>query len=356
MENHTSKIRIGFVGVGAMGQCAHLRNYVLMPDCQVVAIAEVKPRLRELVQARYGIPRSYASHEEMLANEALDGIVAAQPFTRHGTLIPQLLAAGKPVFIEKPLAASIPMGRRIVEAARANGTWVMVGYHKRSDPATMEARSRILALKESGAAGKLTYVRITMPAGDWIASGFDGLITTDEPAPPLDWDAPPADMDPKTYEAYVSFVNYYIHQVNLLRYLLNEPYRVTYADRSGVLLVGEAQSGIPCIIEMSPYTTTIDWQERAFVAFEHATLTLDLPAPLAQNRPGRLELFEDVPGSKPVRTCPQLPWVHAMKQQAANFIAAIRGLRPAPCLAEEALLDLEVARDAVQMRTSQAQA
>lgn len=352
MEQQAQRVRVGFVGVGAMGQCAHLRNYVLIPDCEVVAIAEIRPKLRELVRTRYGIPRAYASHEEMLAHEDLDAIVAAQPFTRHGALIPQLLAAGKPVFIEKPLAASIAMGRRIVEAARAHGTWVMVGYHKRSDPAAMDARSRILALKQTNELGRLTYIRITMPAGDWVASGFDGLITTDEPVPPLEQDAPPEDMDAHTYEAYVSFVNYYIHQVNLLRYLLNEPYRATYVDRTGTLLVGEAQSGIPCVIEMSPYTTTIDWQERALVAFEHGTITLELPAPLAQNRPGRLEIFTDIPGSVPARTCPQMPWIHAMKQQAANFIAAVRGIRPAPCLAEEALLDLEVARDAIRLRSS----
>ncbi len=353
MEHQPSKTRVGFVGVGAMGQCAHLRNYVLLPECEVVAIAEIRPRLRERVQARYGIPKAYASHEEMLANEVLDAIVAPQPFTRHGTLIPQILEAGKPVFIEKPLAASVVMGQRIVEAARKHNTWVMVGYHKRSDPATMEARARILALKESNELGKLRYVRITMPAGDWIASGFDGLITTDEPMPPLEWDAPPSDMDAPTYDAYVSFVNYYIHQVNLMRYLLGEPYRVTYADKSGVLLVGESQSGIPCTIEMSPYTTTIDWQERALIAFEHGTITLELPAPLAQNRPGRIEVFHDVPGSVPVRTCPTLPWVHAMKQQAANFIAAVRGTQPPPCRAEEALLDLEVARDAIRLRALQ---
>ena len=43
-------------------------------------------------------------------------------------------------------------------------------------------------------------------------------------------------MDEATCDQYVTFVNYYIHQVNLLRYLLGEPYQVTYADPAGVLL------------------------------------------------------------------------------------------------------------------------
>jgi len=33
------KVRIGFVGVGTMGQCAHLKNYAVLPDCEVIGFA-----------------------------------------------------------------------------------------------------------------------------------------------------------------------------------------------------------------------------------------------------------------------------------------------------------------------------
>ena len=132
-----SKVRIGFVGVGSMGQCAHLRNYASLSECEVVAIAELREKLGKQVAARYGVPKVYRSHEEMLAAEKLDGIVASQPFTRHGVLVPQLLKARLPVFTEKPLAACIEVGEKILRALKESGTWHMVGYHKRSDPATM---------------------------------------------------------------------------------------------------------------------------------------------------------------------------------------------------------------------------
>lgn len=338
------KVRIGFVGVGGMGQCAHLRNYVTVPDCEVVAIAEVREGLGQRVAARYGVPRVYRDHEALLANEELDGIVASQPFTRHGTLVPELLKAGVPVFTEKPLAGAPEQGEKIVRAVEASGTWHMVGYHKRSDPATMYAKAEIDRLKATGELGALKYVRILMPAGDWVASGFTDLIGTDEPLPPLEWDPPASDMDEQTYADYTAFVNYYIHQVNLLRHLLGEPYNVTYADPGGVLLVAVSDSGITGTIEMTPYQTTVDWQESALVAFERGYVKLELPAPLASNRPGRVEILRDPGNGVTPQTCsPTLPWVHAMRQQAMNFVAAIRGERPPMCEAAEAMEDLRMA-------------
>lgn len=345
------KPRIGFVGVGGMGQMAHLRNYAYEGSCEVVAIAELKEKQGKMVAEHYRIPKVYKSAEEMLAAEKLDGIVASQPFTRHGQILPELYKAGIPVFTEKPLAGSIEVGESILKALKGNGTWHMVGYHKRSDPATMYAKAQIDELKESGELGKLRYVRIIMPAGDWVAQGFVGMIGSDDPAPALTWDPPATDMDEETYKAYVGFVNYYIHQVNLMRHLLGEPYHATYAEKSGVLFAGESDSGVACVIEMSPYHTSIDWQEGALVAFEKGYVKLDLPAPVALNRPGKVEVYKDPGGGvTPMLTSPTLPWIHAMRQQAINFIRAIKGEIKPLCDAPEALEDLKVARQYIKLQ------
>jgi predicted dehydrogenase len=346
-----TKVRIGFVGVGGMGQCAHLKNYAVLPDCEIVALAEIRENTGRAVAQRYNIPKVYKNHEDLLAKEKLDGIVASQPFTRHGVLVPELLRAGVPVFTEKPLAGCIQAGEKILAALAKGKAWVMVGYHKRSDPATACAKAEIDRLKATGELGKLKYVRILMPAGDWIAGGFSELINIKEDVKPeLNWDAPASDMSPELFKQYTAFVNYYIHQVNLMRFLLGESYQVTYADPSGVVFAGRSASGAACVIEMSPYCTTIDWQESALVAFEKGYVKLELPAPLAHNRAGRVEIFKD-PGKDvaPQTVVPQLPWVHAMKQQAANFVAAVRGERKPPCEAAEALEDLRVAREYIRL-------
>ena len=343
-------VRIGFCGVGLMGQCAHLKQYAILKDCRVVAIAEPRQKTAELVARRHNVPNVYDDFREMLAAETLDAIVASQPFERHGVLVPALLEANLPVFIEKPLAGTVAAGERIAEACRRSQGWLMVGYNKRSDPATMWAVDRIAELKSSGKLGRLAYVRVLMPAGEWVVGGFDDLIDGGDPRGELEVDPPAEDMDAETFAAYTGFVNYYIHQVNLVRHLLGESWRATYADPSGVLLVGVSESGAACTIEMTPYATTRGWEESALVAFEHGYLKLDIAPPMAANRAGRVELYEDPEsGQTPQRIIPRMPAVSSMQQQAINFLAAVRGERPPTCTAEEALADIRLAREYLRL-------
>jgi predicted dehydrogenase len=353
------RVKVGFVRAGRMGQMAHLRNYV--------ALAELVEETRLEVARRYAVPRSYRSATEMLAHEELDCIVASQPFTRHGILLRELVAAGVPVFTEKPLASSVRTGERIVDLFSKSEAFLMLGYHKRSDPAVMRAKEEIDALLADGSLGGMRYVRIVMPGGDWIAGGFDGLVTS-QAKPTLDFDEPDPEMSEDELLRYTKFVNFYIHQVNMMRHLIGAPYRPVFADQAGVLLVMEAQNGVTGTLEMSPYRTTIDWQEEILVCFEHGWLKIELPAPLALNQAGTLSIYRD-PGASAVRAGsgagdaestgdrfrgprfeqPTLPKVHAMKQQAKNFLAAVRGERPAMTDAAEALDDLEVARECLRL-------
>ncbi len=85
-------------------------------------------------------------------------------------------------------------------------------------------------------------------------------------------------------------------------------------------------------------------------AFERGYVKLNLPAPLALNRAGTVEVFLDPgQGEAPRTVVPQLPWVHAMRQQAENFVKAIRGEIEPPCESVEALEDLKIAREYVRL-------
>lgn len=346
------KIKIGFVGVGFMGQLAHLSNYVVLDDCEVVAIAEPRQKLAEKVAQRYGINKIYRDHRELLEECYVDAIVAPQPYRRHFTIVPDILEAGKPVLTEKPLALTVETGERLVKLAEDKGVLHMVGYHKRSDPAVEYAKKLVDEWKTSEELGKMRFVRITMPPGDWIGGGDSGLIRTDEPQPTGELEPIPEYFSKETAEAYDAFVNYYIHQVNMMRFMLGEPYDVSFADRSGVLLVAESETGVSGTIEMAPYSTSIDWQEEIFVGFEKGYIRVELPAPLASQQAGKVTVMCD-PGSEiPVTIQPTLPKISAMRQQAKNFLAAVRRERPAPCNSKEALEDLKIARRYIELYTN----
>ncbi len=134
-----------------------------------------------------------------------------------------------------------------------------------------------------------------------------------------------------------------------MRFLLGEDYKITFADKSGVLLVIESDSGVTGTIEMETYATTDDWQEKAMVCFDRAYVEVSLPAPLASQQAGKVTVFTDINGESGKTPEYRLPNVHAMKNQAMNFIKAIKGEIEPPCRSSEAIKDLDIAMDYIKL-------
>src|ERR687888_347819 len=187
-----AKVRIGFVGAGFMGQLAHIRSYALLHEqCELVALAEPRQRTAERVAARYGIGRVYRDHRELLESEQLDGIVAPQRYTHHAALLPELYPHIPHLFTEKPLALGAAEGDRLANLASEAGCVHMLGYQRRSDPATREAKRIIDEWKASGEMGALRYLRICYTDGDWTANATGAFIDSGEQPPEVVGEEPP---------------------------------------------------------------------------------------------------------------------------------------------------------------------
>jgi predicted dehydrogenase len=346
------KLRIGFVGAGFMGQLAHIRSYALLrDDCELVALAEPRRRTAELVAARYGIGRIFRDHHELLASEKLDGIVAPQRYSQHPLLLPELYAGVPHLFTEKPLAGTSDEGDRLAALARESGCIHMLGYHRRSDPATREAKRTVDAWKASGELGPFRFVRICYAAGDWIANAHRALIDVGEEPPPAPAQDSGVEPDDETRWALANGADKLVHPLNLLRHLLGERYRLSFAHVTGRLLAFESESGIPASVEVSPYRVTVGLEEEILVAFERGYVRL-WPAPsLAVNRAGKLEVYRD-PGDRvlPERVRPQLPWIDPMRAQAEDFLRVCRGDAEPPTDVAEAAEDLHLVADIVRTR------
>ena len=345
-----AKLRLGFVGGGFMGQLAHLANYALLPEVELVGLAEGRTKLAERVAARYGVAQVYPDHRALLADAQVEAVVAILPFALHQAVVPELLAAGKHVLTEKPICIQPAHGRELADLAAQGGLVYYVGYQKRSDPGTQYVKALAHQWRQSGELGKLRYLRVCMPPGPW-ALAIESPLGTDEPAPNYGGqraEGPPPGMDEAAGRLYISFVNYYIHQVNLMRHLLGEDYQVRYADPAGLTFTAESASGITCLLEMAPYHTRDHWTETYTLCFDQGFIELDLPAPLARQQAGRVRIFrgKDRPTSFEQ---PLMPPQWAFGEQAKRFVAAVRGDEPTLSPAAEAVKDLETAEQYLRL-------
>jgi predicted dehydrogenase len=68
MGGDEGKVKLSLAGAGFIAQMAHLVNHTENPNAEIVALAELRSRLREKVCRRYDIPRDYPDHKAMLAD------------------------------------------------------------------------------------------------------------------------------------------------------------------------------------------------------------------------------------------------------------------------------------------------
>ena len=128
-------------------------NTGLRPICEVLCTTnaiEATEKARE-----FGFSRSTDKWRDLIDDPSVDAIVIASPQQTHRDIALAAIEAGKPVFCEKPLGASLEDARVMTEAAEQSGVPNMVGFNYIRTPATQLARTIILA----GEIGMIVHVR-----------------------------------------------------------------------------------------------------------------------------------------------------------------------------------------------------
>ena len=345
-----TRLRIGFVGCGYMGQLAHLENYMHLDNVELVALAEGRPKLAQLVAQRAGIPKVYAHHRELCDDPDVDAVVAIMGFRLHAGVVPDLLEAGKHVAIEKPICMTVDAANRFVELAAAKGRVLQVSYMKRFDPGVRIALERVRQMQASKEFGELLHARIWCCHGDWQWHS-PGPIRTDEPVPSY---GPPGETKPDWMSdddyAWLNFwLNYYSHQTNLLRHFLGEDYELQHIDVSdrGVQGLVKTPSGATGALEFPMYRVA-GWDEGIQIFLNNAVVNVSIPSPLARQRAAQVSIYEN--GETPRTVVPDVPPVWSMWEQAKGFVAAALGSAPPLSPASEAAKEVEFAHSIVRWR------
>jgi len=125
-----TQIRTAVVGAGKMGGI-HAKTYNQMEDCELVAIVDVDENRAGKLGEKYGCP-VYSECEQII--DKVDAVTIATPTVHHLNCAKPFLKRRIPVLIEKPLAASVREGRKIVSMAKRYDTVVAVGHSERCNP------------------------------------------------------------------------------------------------------------------------------------------------------------------------------------------------------------------------------
>lgn len=132
-------MRIGLIGCGGIARRVHLPN-LLRLGVEVAALADLDPAAREQAARQVPAATLHDDWRALLETQQLDGVLICSPPACHTEQTLAFLEAGKPVYLEKPLADTLAGARRIVEAARTSRAPLMVGFNLRFHPLTEQLR------------------------------------------------------------------------------------------------------------------------------------------------------------------------------------------------------------------------
>ena len=123
---------IGIIGCGKIAQVRHIPEYAAHPEAKLVGFYDINQQRAAELAAKYG-GRAYATVEELLAEPEIQAVSICAANFAHAELTIAALNAGKHVLCEKPMATNLADCEAMVQAADANGKFLMIGHNQRKN-------------------------------------------------------------------------------------------------------------------------------------------------------------------------------------------------------------------------------
>ena len=146
-------LRVAVIGAGYWGPNL-VRNLNEAPGADPVAVADLSDERLETIHKRFPAVRTTKDHRELFADPSIDAVCIATPVGTHRGLAEEAFAAGKHVFVEKPIAGTIEDAEAVIRAGKRANKTLMVGHTFVYNPAVVNVRERIVR----GDLGRIYYV------------------------------------------------------------------------------------------------------------------------------------------------------------------------------------------------------
>ncbi len=196
----SDQLQVGIIGPGGRGRFL-MERFARNAAVQLTAVCDVyEPNLEAGLSVAKGKAKAYRRYHELLNSKDINIVIIATPEHWHAQMVLDALAAGKDVYVEKPLCHTPEQGVALMKAARDSKQIVQVGMQRRSYPLYLKARDICAA----GTLGNVRLVR-TWWVNNSLKRGPDEKLSG-----PLDWEQwqGPAPHRPMELDRFRNWRNY----------------------------------------------------------------------------------------------------------------------------------------------------
>ncbi len=163
------RIQMGIIGVGARVQSGVLQAAMGVPGVEVIGVCDAyKGRVSRALERLGGKAKDYGDYRALLADKSIDAVIIATPDHWHKPMALEAFAAGKDVYLEKPMTLTIDDGPEMYAAAEKAGRILQIGSQGISSKLQETAKEII----KSGKLGEINLIRATFDrnsdSGAWL--------------------------------------------------------------------------------------------------------------------------------------------------------------------------------------------
>ena len=156
MTTHLDHVRWGIIGVGDVTERKSGPGLQRAERSSLVAVMRRDGAKAADFARRHGVPRSYDDADALIHDPEVDAVYVATPPDSHADYARRIAAAGKPVYVEKPMARTATEARSMIEACDVASVPLFVAYYRRAMPRFQT----IVSLVRDGAIGDVRTVTV----------------------------------------------------------------------------------------------------------------------------------------------------------------------------------------------------